>query len=448
MRTRAVVVSLIACLALAGCAREGENSAPAIENEMQRLASAGPFWPGYDPLAVPLAVFDGTDTYLFRHPAPPEGFVERDGLHVFAGRHPSIVANTSSEIGGVPTATLMIESMREERGSADMAGVAIHEGFHVFQWTTGRSWGANEASLFLFPVDDEYLLTLRRLESEALRRAFGSDDAEGAVGWASAALDLRRERFDAMEAEFPAYERGIEVGEGTPTYVEYHALGRSDPDIPEGGFDATDVRGRAYSTGVAFALLLDRLDPGWPEGFGDDDERSLDTDLARALPEISESARRSFTTEETEATARVARDDVQRLLDDRTRSRKEFESVTGWRLIVEAADGEPLQLRGFDQMNVSRVDGGLLHTRYLSLGNDAGTVDVMDDTVFTEAAGPHPLYGGVRRLVMTGLASEPVFDVEDGRVVLRQPTFGLDLAGATVEKSEDRAYVRIGPGIE
>jgi hypothetical protein len=449
MRSKVLTLFLIGCLALAGCAREEEPiSALEIEAEMARIASAGTLWPDYDPLAIPLAVYDGTDTWLFRHPAPPEGFVERNGAQVFAGRHPAIVANSSAMIGEVATATLMIESMRERHDVTGMAGVAVHEAFHVFQRDTDRRWGANEASLFLFPVERADLLALRRMETEALRRAFLADEDDEVAGWARLALDVRGDRFGQMEAEFPAYERGTEVGEGTPTYVEYRATGRTDPELPEGGFDATNVRARSYQTGVAFAFLLDRYDPGWRDGFGDDEERFPDVDLARALPEIPETVRRAFTAEEKDEFARIAGEDVEALMAERDRRKQEFESAPGWRLIVEAPLSQRLWLRGFDPMNVDRIEGGLIHRRYLSLGNDAGTIDVMGDTVLTEGPGPHPLYNGVTRVVLTGLAGEPALEVSGGHVALELPAFKLDIEGATVEKSGERAYVRIDPAVE
>ena len=75
MRTTVVLVSLLVCVGLFGCAGDGERSAIALEREVQRVSEAGQFWPGYDPIAVPLAIYDGTTTFLFRHRAPPEGFV-------------------------------------------------------------------------------------------------------------------------------------------------------------------------------------------------------------------------------------------------------------------------------------------------------------------------------------------------------------------------------------
>src|SRR5690606_29811203 len=46
----------------------------AIVRELERVAAEREFWPGFDPLSVPLAIYSGDRTYLLRHPSPPEGF--------------------------------------------------------------------------------------------------------------------------------------------------------------------------------------------------------------------------------------------------------------------------------------------------------------------------------------------------------------------------------------
>jgi hypothetical protein len=81
MRTRLV----LACLAvLAGCRSVGAPvpdpvpvplppDAFAIVAEADRLA-ARELWPGFDPRTVPVAIHDGEQTLLFRHPSPPAGF--------------------------------------------------------------------------------------------------------------------------------------------------------------------------------------------------------------------------------------------------------------------------------------------------------------------------------------------------------------------------------------
>src|SRR5690606_10168800 len=51
----------------------------AIAREVERIAVERTFWPGFDPLSVPLAIYSGDRTYLFRHPSPPEGFAPLPG---------------------------------------------------------------------------------------------------------------------------------------------------------------------------------------------------------------------------------------------------------------------------------------------------------------------------------------------------------------------------------
>jgi hypothetical protein len=167
-----VFAALLLWAALAGGCRpapattspEPERSridAPAIIAEVDRLAGME-LWPGFDPAAVPVAIYDGENTLLFRHPAPPTGFYEspeHPGVLRYAGRHPSVAANTSIELNGVRTATLMPGA--EGASLRRRAGLLIHEAFHVFQREHHPGWSADEAELFAYPVADAELLALR-----------------------------------------------------------------------------------------------------------------------------------------------------------------------------------------------------------------------------------------------------------------------------------------------
>ena len=87
-----------------------EPTALALEEEVRGIAEASArtdsLWPGFDPLAIPLAVYDGERTFLFRHPSPPGDFATlpeaEPSTHVLTGRHEAVTANTSAEI---PTTT-------------------------------------------------------------------------------------------------------------------------------------------------------------------------------------------------------------------------------------------------------------------------------------------------------------------------------------------------------
>jgi hypothetical protein len=429
--------------------RGDENPALAVEQEIERLATLNAereaLWPGYDPVAIPLAVYDGERTFLFRHPAPPRGFTpvagSTPGTRVWKGRHEAVVANTNSEIGGVPTATLIVDRTQPGFSLLDLAAVAIHEGFHVYQRERHPGWIGNEADLFVFPTDSAELLALRRLETEALRRALAADDAAGAECWARCALALRGERYAGMDSVFAAYERGTELNEGLATYVEMRAAGRRAVDLPQTEFGPAEVRRRAYTTGAALALLLDRLKPGWPAGFEANDHQTLDEALTVALRTGNVC---TFDHAAVAGAEQKARTDVAALAEERELRLVAFEGKPGWHVVVEAGGGEPLWPQGFDPLNVERVGPGrVLHTRYLRLGNAAGRLEVLDAEALTDGAGPHPLFQGVRRVELTGLVKPDVSEAK-GTVSLRVAGLTLEFKGASVTRSGEVITVRVG----
>lgn len=429
--------------AAAGVTPDAER-ALAVAREVERVAGQRALWPGYDPMGIPLAIFTGERTYLFRHPSPPQGFAPLSGAEpaaaVFDGRHPGVTSNSSTDMGGVMTATLLSDGARATRGATELAAIALHEGFHVYQRQRHPGWSGNEADLFLYPVDDAPLLERRRLESEALRRALGASITADASCWSRMALAFRRERFAAMDAAFSRYERRSELNEGLATYVQLRATGKSTVEIPESEFPAIEVRGRIYAVGPALAFLLDRLRPGWPALLEADDARSLDELLEATVADDAQGTC-ALAAAESERIARIARDDAAAVVAARTARRRAFDARPGWRVTVEAAAERPLWPQGFDPLNVERVDGGFLHTRFLRLGRDGGELRVIDEAgadldALTEAVGPHPLFNGIRRVTVAGL-SRPEVSVAGTSVVVDAP--GL---AATFE----RAHVRVGEG--
>lgn len=103
----------------------------ALLAEFDRLASI-PLWPGFDPRRVPIAVYNGEQTFLFRHLKVVEGFMtiaDRQDVQVFAGQHPSVRANTAIELEGISTATAIMDRSKECL-LKERAALLIHEAFH------------------------------------------------------------------------------------------------------------------------------------------------------------------------------------------------------------------------------------------------------------------------------------------------------------------------------
>ncbi len=422
--------------------------------EVVRLAARRSLWPGFEPRSIPLAVYDGERTHLFRHPDPPAGFVAvrpAGDAHAYEGRHAAVAANTSADIGGTMTATLLLQGPDANRSLAELAAVALHEAFHVYQRQRHPDWQANEGDLFVYPTSDPQLLALRRLETEALRRALAASAAADSACWARRALALRGERFDRMEPAFAAYERGTELNEGLATYVELRAAGRETVALPAGGFGAAEVRRRAYATGPAWALLLDRFDAGWSASFEADDRQNLDRALRGALGADGGDAsnRCAFSDTETAETGRIAGEDAAGVLRRQAERRQAFEARPGWRIVVETADGEPLWPEGFDPLNVERVEGGVLHSRFLRAANDCGQLEAMDDPetdieALTEAFGPHPLFHGFQRVVIAGLA-KPEVRIDGRHVTVRVSGLAASFERASVHHGPRELVVKLEP---
>lgn len=421
-------------------------TAVAIMAEVERLARRE-LWPGFDPRRVPVAIFDGENTWLFHHPSPPAAFAAvpgTAGLATIAGRHPDLVANSSTTLGGSVTATFLMDATA--RGSlAERAALIVHETFHVFQGRRHPTWRANEADLFTYPTDDVPTLALRVLETRALRRALLEPDPGGAASWAAAAIALRRARFSRLPLEASAYERGTELYEGLATSVENQVAPATPAGVlPRDDFGADSIRQRGYRSGLAFALLLDRLAPGWTKQLEGGDTRPLDEMLLDALARAGADPA-EFDDEERAAAWQIAEDAVAALLKSRTSIREAFAAAPGWKLVVESP-ASPLRPQGFDPLNVALLSSKeILHSRWLKLGNGADTFEVLGRAALTEGAGVHPLFSGVTRVTVTGLDSEPAVARRGHAITLAAPGVTGTLAKARVEKSGRTVTITIEP---
>lgn len=118
-----------------------------------------------------------------------------------------------------------------------------------------------------------------------------------------------------------------------------------------------------------------------------------------------------------------------------------------WSVEIVAPDSLPLWPANFDPLNFFRVDGRrVLHDRWIVVENEAGRVEVLDRTALTEAsADDHPLFSGVRRLLITGLEVAPELRRGDGAVRIDSPQLQIRLENAVVERSQRRVTLRLRP---
>ncbi|MBI2678598.1 MAG: hypothetical protein HYX28_07430 [Candidatus Koribacter versatilis] len=430
MRNVLAVVLLLATTAVAQTPHVVE-----VFHEFDRIG-APPLWPGFEPTKTAVEVFDGTNTYLYHHPKPPEGFTPlagAPGVVVFAGQHDSVRANTGTELNAVPTATADLS--KSKATVREQAALLIHETFHVYEKQAHPKWAANEAELFTYPFEDAELLAVRRVETTELLAALNTKSDPQAMCAAIWPLDVRKQRFAKMTADAVAYERGIELNEGLAQYLEYKSIGRPYA-LTNADFPVEQIRQRAYATGQALAILLDRSGRDWKEAM---DGKPLDVLLDESIKEDCG----SLFLEHDSPDVRQAEEDVRRLVASRQQRKRDFLSAPGWRIEIVAGK-EPLWPQGFDPWNVSNLgDNNILHTRWAKMGNGAGVMEALDHASLTEGVGPHPLFNGAKRFIITGLAAPPTIHEKDGKLTIAAPGAKGSFTGASVTTTGTTVVLRL-----
>lgn len=238
------------------------------------------------------------------------------------------------------------------------------------------------------------------------------------------------------------YERQTELHEGLAQYVELRALNRSPRALLGLARESCAVRRRAYATGAARGFLLDAFSPRWKLAFQTGETSSLDDYLLAALPG-SDGAAFPFSGEVRadsleHAGALVAQDQ-----DRQRQARQAFVQHPGWQLRF-SADDPSFQTLGFDPLNVTPLGSGeVLHTRYLKLGQATGSVEVLDLAALTTAAGEHPLFSGIRTLLVTGLSGEPTVRTRRDGIAIEATGLSGVFTGARVERDDVRGRVTV-----
>jgi hypothetical protein len=399
-------------------------------------ATAEKIWPGWGLEKTPILIYEaGRVAYLVNHASPPPDFSRLEAkvpllgpVFVKNGRDPRFSANTSIELAGIPTACIGYSTAPVESEAPSLRFIALvfHETFHAFQAKVGKPGkGAVEALLLRYPDLNAENLALAQLEQMILFQLIRFEDPpdpERIKGF----LAVRSARLKSLGAEFLHGERGIEYQEGIPTYVEVRLLdearkataglagfGSDDPYslsfsvAPElrvsdylsrllrFSSDASTVRARAYATGMALALVMERLGLDW-KGAVMTSDKYLDEILAESLPQTAtESAAmlaRVMKEFDYEDLLRTVQEKTSRISLERKQAAEAFLGQDGVQILVKLPES-PVEVRGFDPMNVQVIDSArAIHRRMLRLA--------FGESTFSASGVP----------VMVGLGSGP-FDI-------------------------------------
>ena len=350
------------------------------------------------------------------------------------------------EFNGVWTATVMLPMLGG--GTIEQAAICIHEMFHVYQKRNHESWFGNEAELFMYPVAESHLLAMKRMEIEMLVRAVSALDEAGLVGWAEAAMELRRARFKLMSEGAVEYDRHTEGTEGLAHYIQVKASGSLEGAMrrPAGGFAPDRVRQSGYFSGIQIGLALDRLMPDWRERREQQDTLNLDDLLNEALAKRSKPLL-SLPSDERLIYEEKAAADTKTLQGQRERVLEDLLNAPGWSVEVLAPAVAPLFPQGFDPMNLCVVDmKHVIHQRWAKVGNAAGQLEILDRAMLTEGQGNHPMFEGMLRALVTGLEKEPALSVEDGAVEISVQDLTVSFTGAELKRQGRRITIILPVG--
>lgn len=183
----------------------------------------------------------------------------------------------------------------------DTMGMIAHEGFHVFQHSKAANKAGNEMALKIYPTLSVKNNVGFALEGRSLLKAMQavsiSEAKKAAIEWLAIRLDRRK----SLSAETSAYEDGTEFNEGLAKYIEYRLTEvlegekpgemmewiqgfngysdlsgqrmrlqntmlrhmRGEINVNNDPYGVAPLRMRFYYSGMAIAVMLDRLKIDW-----------------------------------------------------------------------------------------------------------------------------------------------------------------------------------------
>ena len=256
-------------------------------------------WPGLSRLDVPIILFNERFEFLVgeANPASPWEVVRTDN---FLGRpyfrrpaeNPQAfaVAVGTRWAGSIGTLELMNSQIPFQLSREFHVVLALHEIFHAFQATLAPQRFARAMGVYKseekYPYQDPQFSTAWNSEGEALADALRATEDVVISDLARKFLGVReaRRRQTALDPELISYERELEWLEGLAKYAEVQFYKLAASRASEAAYanyrsghpfwpaDLARLRRnlggqegdlRFYLSGVAQAILLDRLSPGW-----------------------------------------------------------------------------------------------------------------------------------------------------------------------------------------
>ncbi len=407
------------------------------------LIAENDLWPGFDPEQIPVAICDSINTWLFFADQPPEGFKPADdyaGAYVYDGQYPLVRGNSVVRYGEAWTATSVLcnysRRTNERYTPRDMAGIIVHEQFHVFQRTKHPGWRQNDGVLLFYPEETKEALFLRRTEKEAFKRAVMSERKEELAGWALAALDCRKERLNRLPVQYGNYEKDLQHTEGLSDYIERIARGVDPLNASNmtNGIAPAGVRDLGYWEGRWIAMILDRLNPEWKTYLESNDTLSLEDILQSVLIDPS-LIKQHFS----ESDIRQLRLDSEKDFDEwQIKKAEEIESyknLSGYKIEINSIS-DPLNIRIFEPLEIEILpERTVFHRVIFSAANQKGNIRIFNHPCITGFDDSYRLV----KLILNGIPETPDVNLEEKKLTLKYEGIVLELNYAEL-RTDDSGY--------
>lgn len=273
-------------------AGEGEGIHSPAEKRLLRMAEefmeisrkkGDGIWPGWKAEQTPLGIWrKGDRLFLINHEDAPPGMraaaQEITTLPVYVGTPPE----DSMRTGIVPLrgrAVVMTDASREESLLPRLFHLAAHR---FLQHQFGSSYPCMPLH---GPIDvkriDPAGIHLESLEVRILEEALRCPE-EDAVKTAAFFLRVRAARRSGMPLKDAMMEKHWETSEGLAWYIRLKALASPAPSACLAILEAMNHLG-PFTTGMAQAFLLDRLDKGWKAAYLEEKGPALEDLLSRRV---------------------------------------------------------------------------------------------------------------------------------------------------------------------
>ncbi|MBN1388593.1 MAG: hypothetical protein JW965_09120 [Bacteroidales bacterium] len=441
---------LLLCMSYTVMGQEEKVEPVADVFKVMKLASdrsMDALWPGFRVSEIPVLVFDSLNTYLFNSSTSPEGFVRSHKdtvVWVYKGQYNMVRGNSIVRMGEDWTATSVLSSFSRRTGEQydlkDMAGIIVHEQFHIFQRSHHPGWRQNDGLLLIYPVETAATLLLRRMEKEAFKRAVTSEGQEKIAGWAKVGIQLREERLDLVPYEFANYENELQLTEGLSDYIEKRARDQHPLDATDitNGIAPAGIRDLGYVEGRWIAMILDKLSPDWKQHLEKNDSLYLE-DILKTVVEELPVPEKAFESNDIDSMKAAAEEDFNEWQEQKKKEIEEFFNAPGYRIEIRSPE-DPLSIRMFEPLEIEILDDrGVYHRIFFSAGNESGNLRIMNHPCITWFNDSYQ----ITRLMINGLKRAPEIIEGEKKLIIKENGISIELNYSELSIGENRYIVEM-----